>query len=463
MAVRTIACLPAITGAWRDVGGGVLLSTSGTFPTNNAALERPDLIAPGTRTLNMSSSGGSSPTPASPPGSRRCSSTTPTRARWPGAGEGARGLAREDLFTVVHELFPTDTVDFATSCCPPPRPSSTTTSTRPTAISTEPQQARDRAPRRGPAEHRGVPPPGRADGPRSSVPAGERRGDGPAGHALGPPEPGDVTFERLERREACASPCPIRTHRSRKAASRPPPASASSSLPPWPRWASIPWPATCPRGRAWPRPPSWPASTRWPSSPSGPPFPQPTFSAQPAFVRREGEPSLTLHPRDAAARGIEQGQMVRAFNDRGSFLARAHVSDAARPGLVVGLSIWWAKMCPGGRNANAVTGQELTDMGEARPSTTCWSRFDRRELAGLLHSGHRGRPHPVAAPARPAHPGLLAMFALLAIGHSRDDWFAARPWHLAGGAAGLGLLYLLRPATPPRPDPGPARHPRGTR
>ena len=54
---------------------------------------------------------------------------------------------------------------------------------------------------------------------------------------------------------------------------------------------------------------------------------------------------------------------MRTFNDRGSFLARARVSDAARRGVVVGLSIWWAKDCPGGRNANAVTSQELTDMG----------------------------------------------------------------------------------------------------
>ena len=55
--------------------------------------------------------------------------------------------------------------------------------------------------------------------------------------------------------------------------------------------------------------------------------------------------------------------MVRTFNDRGAFLAQARVSDDARPGVVVGLSIWWSKMCPGGRNANAVTSQELTDMG----------------------------------------------------------------------------------------------------
>jgi anaerobic selenocysteine-containing dehydrogenase len=80
-------------------------------------------------------------------------------------------------------------------------------------------------------------------------------------------------------------------------------------------------------------------------------------------VRREGEPSITIHPEDAGRRNLRDGQMVRIFNDRGSFQAKAHVSDAARPGVVVGLSIWWAKMCPGGRNANAVTGQELTDMG----------------------------------------------------------------------------------------------------
>jgi anaerobic selenocysteine-containing dehydrogenase len=88
-----------------------------------------------------------------------------------------------------------------------------------------------------------------------------------------------------------------------------------------------------------------------------------TFSAQPVFVRREGEPSVTIHPEDAESRGLGDGQLVRIFNDRGSFQAKARVSDAARPGVVVGLSIWWAKMCPGGRNANAVTGQELADMG----------------------------------------------------------------------------------------------------
>ena len=88
-----------------------------------------------------------------------------------------------------------------------------------------------------------------------------------------------------------------------------------------------------------------------------------TFSAQPTLMRRESEPIVFVHPEDAEPRGIAEGATVRVFNDRGSFVARAEVSDAARPGVAVGLSIWWPKLSPGGRNANAVTSQELTDMG----------------------------------------------------------------------------------------------------
>ena len=81
-------------------------------------------------------------------------------------------------------------------------------------------------------------------------------------------------------------------------------------------------------------------------------------------MRREGEPVVTIHP--ARRRGPwHRGRAgwSESSTTAGSFLATARVSEAARPGVVVGLSIWWAKMCPGGRNANAVTGQELTDMG----------------------------------------------------------------------------------------------------
>jgi anaerobic selenocysteine-containing dehydrogenase len=79
----------------------------------------------------------------------------------------------------------------------------------------------------------------------------------------------------------------------------------------------------------------------------------------------EGEPHLDIHPLDAAARGIEDGAMARIFNDRGSFVAKARVTAKARPGLVVGLSVWWKKLASDGKNANEVTSQRLTDMGRA--------------------------------------------------------------------------------------------------
>jgi anaerobic selenocysteine-containing dehydrogenase len=54
---------------------------------------------------------------------------------------------------------------------------------------------------------------------------------------------------------------------------------------------------------------------------------------------------------------------VRVFNERGSFTVKARVTEKARPGVVVALSIWWKKLSPDGRNANEVTSQALTDLG----------------------------------------------------------------------------------------------------
>ena len=367
MAVRTIACLPAITGAWRDVGGGVLLSTSGTFPTNNAALERPDLIAPGTRTLNMSQLGRILTDPhLAPPVKALFVYNANPGAVAPEQEKVREGLAREDLFTVVHELFPTDTVDFADVVLP-----ATTTlehydihkayghlylSLSKPAIAPLGEALPNTEVFRRLAARMGL------DHPclRESDEEMARQ----AMHWDHPSLAG-VTFERLEREGSVRLSVPD-PHAPFAEGGFPTPSGKCELLAPSLAEMGLdPLAGYVPPRESVATAPE--LARKYPLAFISPPahhFLNSTFSAQPAFVRREGEPSLTLHPRDAAARGIEQGQMVRAFNDRGSFLARAHVSDAARPGLVVGLSIWWAKMCPGGRNANAVTGQELTDMGE---------------------------------------------------------------------------------------------------
>jgi anaerobic selenocysteine-containing dehydrogenase len=78
-----------------------------------------------------------------------------------------------------------------------------------------------------------------------------------------------------------------------------------------------------------------------------------------------GEQSLMLHPSDARARGIADGELVEVFNDRGCFRAEVEVSDEVRPGVVVAPLGYWASSSIGGRSANVVTAARYADMGRA--------------------------------------------------------------------------------------------------
>jgi anaerobic selenocysteine-containing dehydrogenase len=85
----------------------------------------------------------------------------------------------------------------------------------------------------------------------------------------------------------------------------------------------------------------------------------------------EGEPTLQMNPLDAAVRDIADGERVRVFNDRGSLELAVRVTDRARPGVVVALSIWWKKLARDGKNANELTHQRLTDIGRAPSFYDC--------------------------------------------------------------------------------------------
>jgi anaerobic selenocysteine-containing dehydrogenase len=91
----------------------------------------------------------------------------------------------------------------------------------------------------------------------------------------------------------------------------------------------------------------------------------------PFAIAEAGEPTLEVHPVDAAARSIREGDAVRIFNDRGSFTAKARVSGRAREGVVVALSVWWRKLTGDGRNANDVTSQAVTDIGRGATFYDC--------------------------------------------------------------------------------------------
>jgi anaerobic selenocysteine-containing dehydrogenase len=117
-AVRAVACLPALTGAWRHRAGGMLLSSSGQFPAQRAALQRPDLMPARTpRTSTWCTIGDDLLREASPAFGPRVEAlvvynSNPVAVA-PDSGKVVQGFAREDLFTVVLEHFHTDTADYA--------------------------------------------------------------------------------------------------------------------------------------------------------------------------------------------------------------------------------------------------------------------------------------------------------------------------------------------------------------
>ncbi|SFD75750.1 Anaerobic selenocysteine-containing dehydrogenase [Bacillus sp. OV194] len=113
MAVRTIACLPAITGQWLVKGGGAIKGNSGYLAHNTAAVQRPDLLEnKGTRVINMNQIG-SALLDLKPPISSMFVYNCNPAVVAPEGNKVRKGLEREDLFIVVHDLFLTETASYA--------------------------------------------------------------------------------------------------------------------------------------------------------------------------------------------------------------------------------------------------------------------------------------------------------------------------------------------------------------
>jgi anaerobic selenocysteine-containing dehydrogenase len=106
-----------------------------------------------------------------------------------------------------------------------------------------------------------------------------------------------------------------------------------------------------------------------------------TFVNVASLRKSEKEQCVELCAADATERGLEHGELVEVFNDRGAFQARLVVTDKVRDGLAVAFGVWWHKLTATGRNVNAVTHQRLTDLGEAPTFYDCLVEVRKANVA----------------------------------------------------------------------------------
>jgi len=367
-AVRTVCMLPVITGSWKDIGGGLQLSTSGAFQLNTAAMEQPDLMLKSplkrmARTVNMVELGKALTELDNPPVKALVVYNSNPAAVCPEQHLVRRGLARKDLFTVVHEQFFADTTDFADLVLP----------------ATTFFEQKDLVKAYGhyylQVSHQAITPLGEC---KSNVEffreLALRMGFDDAcfrdtedemidaALASGVPQLAGIGRERLERDPYVrlnlnggepwlpfANGFPTPTGKARLydanliahgmdpvATFVPPEESRHTS-----------------------------AAQRYPLellARKADNFLNSTFVNLPTHQKMEPhQHELEIASEDAKRRGIADGDRVRVFNDRGEIFLRARVDGAVQPG-VVGARLGWAKLSEGGININVLTSARLTDL-----------------------------------------------------------------------------------------------------
>jgi anaerobic selenocysteine-containing dehydrogenase len=368
MAVRTIACLPALAGHWRRAGGGVQLSSSANFRFNAQALERPELSPP-VRTINMirlgealtSRDGGV----GGPPVRALVVYNSNPAAVAPDRNAVLAGMKRDDLFTVVLEHFQTDTADYADYLLP---------------ATTQ-------------LEHWDV---------HLSYGHHYLTLNQPSIEPLGESLPNSEIFRRLGKRmgldHACLDDDDQTLIRQALASTSEKMAGITFETLVEKGWTrlNVPTPYLPYADGGFPTPsgkcelysarmadmgldplPAFTAPFEFPdtqpelakrfpltliSSPAHQ-FLNSTFVNVESLRRSAREPECLLHPVDAERRGIPPGARVVVHNDRGAFTAVARVEDSIRPGVVWAPSIWWGKFAADAANANQTTSQRETDLG----------------------------------------------------------------------------------------------------
>ena len=364
MAVRAITCLPGVTGDWRYPGGGVSYDTRGFFGGNWEALSRDDLRPRDARTLSMTRLGEALLETTSLPVKALFVYGSNPLASVPQQAKVRRGLARHDLFTVVVEHFLTDTAEFADIVLP----------------ATMQFEHADLLIAYGHLyvlwNEPAVTPPGEC------LPATE-------------------IFRRLARAMRLDIPCLYDSDEeiARQILDTVHPSLEGITLEALKErgWMRLNYPDPfVPFSHGFPTPsgklefisermavagldplagytPSYETAQR--HTPLAGQYPlaliaaanhyfiNSVFANVPAQMKRAGPPIVRIHPEDAAPRRLETGDEVNVFNDRGSFIAVAEITDSVRKGVVASTKGMWPRYATGGATVNATVDERYSDMG----------------------------------------------------------------------------------------------------
>ncbi len=363
MAIRTIACLPALVGAMGKRGGGAHHESGPCFEFNYGRVTGEDEFKPATREINMVKLADALLEERNPALKALYVYNCNPAAMAPDQSRVHEGLRREDLFTVVHEQVHTDTVDFADIVLPAPtfleyldlyksyghhylqigKPVVEALGEAKPNLEVFRLVAR----RMGFTEE---------CFDDSEYDVMQQALDSPSEFLAG------IDFEKLKAGETQRLNVPDHGLTSRGEFSTSSgkvefysSAMAALGLDPLPSYSS------CTES-----PENAELLEKYPLQLVVPPsvhFLNTSFGAVEEQRRRVGKPAVKIHPADARARNIQEDNLVRIFNVRGECRLYAEVTDDTREGVVVAESIWWPKHMPGRRGVNTLLSTRLTELG----------------------------------------------------------------------------------------------------
>lgn len=350
MTVRSISCLPAMTGAWLRPGGGIFCGTStgAAFPLH--LLTREDFISEPVRIINMNRLGNALDAALDPPVKSLYVYHSNPASIAPDQNAVIRGLLRDDLFTVVHERFMTDTARYADIVLPA------------TSSLEHPDLYRSYG-----SYH--------AQLCDAVIPAvGDSKSNRQVFSALASGMGWEEPFFKLSEKELLelllGGVNPWRSLKINEQLRKGEPVLLTPPSDPKKEWKTIsgkiellnsqepePFPRVLPANGENDRYPLRFQSAVTPYALNS------SFYEQDLLRDRQLCMFLMMNESDAAERGLADKMPVTAYNDQGEVEFTLQVTDRTPAGTVVTEGIWWLEFLSGNRGVNALTSQRLTDSG----------------------------------------------------------------------------------------------------